>query len=102
MQTPEYDNVQELCRVTVLRNSAFGPLLWLKVEGSWSWPVVPAGAVAVVKRGVGCVVEPESLLLGGDLGLALIQVSVDGAGLLHSCGGGGARDAVKALLIWCE
>lgn len=49
--------------------------------------VIPAGTVAVIQRGGVWVVEAESILQGGDLGLALVQVSVDRTCLLHSCGG---------------
>lgn len=49
--------------------------------------MIPAGTVAVIQRRGVCVVEAESLLQRGDLGPALIQVSVDRTRLLHSCGG---------------
>lgn len=49
--------------------------------------MVPAGTVAVIQRGGVGVVEAESILQGGDLGPALVQVSVERTCLLHSCGG---------------
>lgn len=50
--------------------------------------MIPAGTVAVIQRGGGVwVVEAESILQGGDGGPAVVQVSVDGTGLLQSCGG---------------
>lgn len=49
--------------------------------------MVPAGTVAVIQRGGVWVVEAESILQGGDLGPALVQVSVGRTCLLRSCGG---------------